>query len=129
METELLEKFNCNVMIVNKTNQPLILSGKPVNTHGDYSPAPPNEIPPKESANFTLKHTNWSPYGTEGSCQYSCAGLNGRALIEFSYICPSGTGYNATDAIIIVGTGVNIQMIPNPLPQSGHPVNVQFIIS
>ena len=115
-------------MIVNKTGNTLQLYGTPENTHGDYLTSPPDQISAGNSASFTLKHTNWSPFGTEGSCQYTCPGTNGIALIKFSYQCPSGTGLNAADALIIQGTGVSTQMIPNPLPESGHPVNVQFTV-
>ncbi len=123
-----LEHFNCNVMVVNKTRSVIRLNGEPKSKHGKYKPAPPHEIAPGRAGSFVLKHTKGSLHGTKGSCGYICAGRNAPALVELSYSCPSGDGLNAADAVVEVGQGVSVQMIPNPLPQSGHPVNVQFNI-
>ena len=126
----MLEHFNCIVEIVNKTKNPLTLLEPAKNKHGDYAPAPPKSVAAGAIAKFRLKHTNWSPYGTAGSCQYQAIGPNGSSTLQFSYSCPSGTGENSADAIIINGaeSGISLVMIPNPLPQDGHPVEVQFTV-
>ncbi|GAA4271033.1 hypothetical protein U6A24_03965 [Aquimarina gracilis] len=125
----MLEYFNCHVTIVNKTAFSLSLKSTPVNTHGDYKPKPPKIIPAGTTVKFSLIHTNWSPFGTDGSCQYQCNDGKTNPVLKFSYSCPSGNGLNATDVKILSGSGIQTLMIPNPLPQSGHPVHVQFTIS
>lgn len=129
MDLSPLKHFNCKVMIINETDHAMQLKGTN-NEHGDYDPAPPEEIPARSTINFELKHTDWSIYGTEGSCEYLAHGSNGKSHIRFSYSCPSGTGLNSTDAVITHKTDgdINVRMIPNPLPESGHPVNVQFTV-
>ena len=123
----MLEFFNCKVTIVNTTNYELKLE-KAINNHGDYNPSPPNVILAGQSINFELQHTNWSPDGTDGSCVYATSNPNKTTDITFSYQCPSGTGTNVSDAIVANTAMARVQMIPNPLPHFGHPVNVQFTV-
>lgn len=121
------EHYNCNVTIVNTTAHTMELAYT-TNPHGDYSPAPPQSIPPGATVSFALNHHEYAPYGPEGSCTYMCTGANNsRAVIQFSYACPTTTGENKADAGIN-GIGLRVQMIPNPLPGYGHPVTVQFTV-
>lgn len=120
-------QFNCNVMIVNNSNQTLTLNTFGLNPKsGNYSPAPPNTIDVGQTVNFQLSGE------TSGSCEYYFYDDGGNMKkLFFSYQCPHSPpplGGNSANGFIN-GTGVQIQMIPNPLPQAGHPLNVQFILS
>ncbi|MEP7238452.1 MAG: hypothetical protein ABI685_11320 [Ferruginibacter sp.] len=120
--------FSCYVQIVNKTNHPMNLNGAPVYKEGKYITSPPASIAPGATINFQIQQVNSSSPGPEGSCEYSVTDQHGRTgNITFSYTCLV-KDTNATDAVMTGYAEVKIQMIPNPLPQYGHPVNVQFSI-
>ncbi|MFK8165375.1 MAG: hypothetical protein AB8H12_23210 [Lewinella sp.] len=122
----MLKHFNCIVQIVNNTDQTLDLMDVQ-NKHGEYDPAPPNQIKPGEVIEFTLNHHELSPYGTAGSCLYRSKG--GSADVAMSYRCPSFIGPNGADVLVQNSSVLHAHMIPNPLPESGHPMKVQFTIS
>lgn len=122
----MLKHFNCVVQIVNNTGQTLELLDAQ-NKHGDYDPAPPNHILAGATVNFILNHHNASPYGTAGSCLYRSEGSN--AEVAMSYRCPSFQVPNGADVLVRNSTVMHAEMIPNPLPQAGHPLKVQFTIS
>jgi hypothetical protein len=120
--------FSCYVQIVNKTSSPVNLNGTPVCKEGKYISDPPDSIAPGNTINFQIQQADASAPGPEGSCEYSITDQHGvTGNVVFSYSCPV-KGTNATDALTAGNPAVKIQMIPNPLPQYGHPVNVQFSI-
>ncbi len=119
--------FSCYVQIINKTRYPVNLNGTPVSKEGKYITSPPSTIAPGSTINFQIEQVNASA-GSEGSCEYSVIDQHGvTGNIIFSYACPV-KGTNATDAVMSGKPAITLQMIPNPLPQYGHPVNVQFSI-
>jgi hypothetical protein len=119
--------FSCYVQIVNKTSNAIYLNGTPVCKEGKYITDPPVSIAPASTINFHIQQTD-SAAGSDGSCEYSVTDQHAvTGNIIFSYACPV-KGTNATDAVMAGNAAIKIQMIPNPLPQYGHPVNVQFSI-
>lgn len=122
--------FSCYVEIINNTSVTMTLIGMPVNTHGEYVVYPSTSLNANGgSTSFQIQQDNALSPGPVGSCVFSVQDAGGNsANITFSYACPV-TGTNAADAVLDSNVAVNIQMIPNPLPQYGHPVNVQYTIS
>jgi hypothetical protein len=120
--------FSCYVTIVNQTNSSMTLSGTPVDTHGVYVTSPASEIAAGSSTSFQLQQTNALSPGPQGACTYAATDNSGRTgSIVFSYACPLTTT-NYANAVLSGNTAVTLQMIPNPLPEYGHPVNVQFTV-
>ena len=120
--------FSCYVQIVNKTSNAINLNGTPVCKEGKYVTDPPASIAAGSTINFQIQRQILSLQGSAGSCQYSVTDQHGvTGSIIFSYSCPL-IDTNATDAVMLGNPAFKIQMIPNPLPQYGYPVNVQFSI-
>lgn len=125
--------YQCNVIIVNHTRQSFSRSSyfpKDVwsKGHGEYSTKPPQSISPGETVNFCLEKYPPRDHpignGPEGGCEYTSQ--DGSTGLSLSYQCPTYDN-NSADAMIVKGR-LWVQMIPNPLPIAGEPLNVQFNI-
>ena len=104
------------------------LIGNAVAAKGNYISNPPASIAPGTTIVFQIQRKDILSKGPDGYCEYSVTDQHGvTGNIIFSYTCPVD-GTNAVDAVMSGNAAVTIQMIPNPLPQYGHPVNVQFAI-
>ena len=109
----------------------MTLQGMPVQTDGHYFIFPADSIAGNGGYTDFWIIQNDITGAAVGSCVYSVTDQGGSSSqITFSYGCPWDADPNTADAVWN-GTAlsdITIQMIPNPLPQYGHPVWVQFTI-
>ena len=111
----------------------MTLQGSPNDHHGEYKSNPENTIPSNSSTAFQLEaeFTLGFTYGSNGYCDFQIQNSSGNTgTVRFSYVCPQ-VGSNSAGASWQTSpvSDIVLQMIPNPLPEYGHPVHVQFIVS
>lgn len=126
--------YSCYITIVNNSDQPMQIAGDPAVVSGIYASQPASSLAPGDYTSFqmTVDKQGNQP---SGSCIYYIGRRNGGvgawSQVTFTYACPAYNNklneINVASASIVGGPlPVDVNIIPDPLPQAGQPVSAQF---
>jgi hypothetical protein len=124
-----MEEFSCFITITNLTGATMVLQGEPIANYGSYIINPLTSIPNKSNIYFLIQQKIYLSPGPQGSCIYAATDNSGnQGLLQFSYSCPLMAPNTATAVIISGSTRFTIDMVPYQIPETGHPIRVEFTI-